>query len=251
MRARVIFMAPLLCCVVSPAVAARPEIAAAETHVSLAAGFAHSAYGATGVSAREAGTTPEFAVSAALLLPATTPFDYYAAFDYRFSGGGLAAGGNATDQAVFNAAEARLGGGLALPGGAEIIPYFAIGYQGWNRVIGGGGGRGGESFYRSALAGAGAKLDLPVSDLLVVSLDAEFLALAGGSLAGSMRGVTLSAATRVTPQEHVELGLDDAAYGPLHIFAQAWATHLSVDDPQIRIGSTQSGVNLGIGYSFY
>lgn len=240
MRARVVYMVPALWCLATPSLAAGPDaaetqaVATAETSVTLGAGFAQSSYsehltpGDAG-----AGFTPALTADAALLLPATGNFDYYAALSYRFSGGSGSA---------VTSAEARLGAGLALAGGAEIIPYIAAGYHGWN--ISGGGNT---STYSSPLAGAGTKLDLPLTNRLVASLGAEFLLLAGGSLSTKLQGVTLSAGSPgVTPEEHVELGLDGAAYGPMHVFAKAWVTHFTAAG-----ADTQTGVNLGIGYSFY
>ncbi len=234
MRARVFYMVPALWCLATPSLAAGPAVAAAETNVTLGAGFAQSSY-SEHLTPGDAGSgfTPALAAGAALLLPVTGNFDYYAALNTSFSGG---------DPAALSFAEARLGGGLALAGGAEIIPYLAAGYQGWNIASGGN-----TSTYSSPLAGAGTKFDLPLTSRLVVSLGAEFLLLAGGSLASKIQGVTLSSSNPgVTPEEHVELGLDGAAYGPMHVFAQAWVTHFTADGPD-----TQTGVNLGIGYSFY
>jgi hypothetical protein len=227
MRARVLYMVPALWCLATPSLAAGPTVAAAETNVALGAGFAHSSYSEH--LTPDSGATPALTASAALLLPASGNFDYYAALSTKFSGGK-------------QFAEARLGGGLALAGGAEIIPYIAAGYQGWNISKGGA-----ASTYSTALAGAGTKLDLPLTGRLVVSLGAEFLLLAGGNLATKLQGVTLaSGSPGVTPEEHVELGLDGAAYGPMHVFAQAWVTHFTATG-----ADTETGVNLGVGYSFY
>jgi hypothetical protein len=229
MRARVLYMVPALWCLATPSLAAGSAVAAAETNVTLGAGFAQSSYSEH--LTPDSGFTPALTASAALLLPASGNFDYYAALSTSFSG---------NSQSVVNFAAARLGGGLALAGGAEIIPYITAGYQGWNIS-------GGASAYSSPLAGAGTKLDVPLTSRFVVSFGAEFLLLAGGSLATKLQGVTLaSGSPGVNPEEHVELGLDGAAYGPMHIFAQAWVTHFYAAG-----ADTQTGVNLGIGYSFY
>jgi hypothetical protein len=60
---------------------------------------------------------------------------------------------------------------------------------------------------------------------------------------------SLAAGHAVTPEEHVALGFDDVAYGNLHVLAQAWWTRFTYAEPSTI--ATQSGVNLGIGYSFY
>lgn len=234
MRVRVFYMVPALWCLATPSLAAGPAVAAAETNVTLGAGFAQSSYSEHLTQGdADSGLNPALTAGAALLLPATGNFDYYAALRYNFSGGSGSAA---------NFAEARLGGGLPLAGGAEIIPYLAAGYQSSNITSGGN-----AVTYTSPLAGGGTKLDMPLTSRLVVSLGAEFLLLAGGSLATKIQGVTLSSSgLGVTPEEHVELGLDGAAYGPMHVFAQAWVTHFSAAGT-----NTQTGVNLGIGYSFY
>jgi hypothetical protein len=234
MRARVLYMVPALWCLATPSLAAGPAVAAAETNVTLGAGFAQSSY-SEHLTPGDAGTgfTPALTAGAALLFPATGNADYYAALSYRFSG---------ASQSALNFAEARLGGGLPLAGGAEIISYIAAGYQGWTIAS-----NGDASTYSSPLAGAGTKFDMPLTSRLVVSLGAEFLLLAGGSLATRLQGITLASnSPGVTPEEHVELGLDGAAYGPMHVFAQAWVTHFTAAG-----SDTATGVNLGIGYSFY
>lgn len=242
MRPRVLYMVPALWCLATPSLAAGSSVAAAESYVALGAGFVHSAYSAHLSGGDDApGFTPALTISAAALFPADAGYDYYTALSYRFSGGG----GN-----VFNFAEARLGGGIPLANGAEVMPYVAIGYQGWNRTRASAG-----TYYASPVAGAGARFDLPVTNRLVVSMGAEFLALAGGTVSGENFAQTTMG---ITPEERVELGLDGAAYGPLHVFAQAWLSHFTYAGTQAPAGAsapfsttTQTGVNLGIGYSFY
>ena len=217
MRARLlVVVVPVWWCLATPSLAAGPAVAAAESEVTLGTGFANTG----------SGLMPSLIGGISLLHPVAGGVDGYAGLSYRFSGGTLAYRGHN----AFNQVEARLGAGFALRGSAEIIPYAIIGYQAWNRT----------AFYRATMAGAGAKFDVPVSPILVLSLGTEFLALAGGNAATGQA---------VTPEEHVALGLDGAAYGNLHVFAQAWWTRFSAAEPLTT--EIQSGVNLGIGYSFY
>jgi hypothetical protein len=262
LRLRVFHLVPALWCMATPSVAASvsASVAAMENRVSLAVGAAYTSYGAHSLSGGgESGALPSVTLGAAMLRPAWPGIDYYAALSYRFSAGSLGTSAGGTDRAAFNSAEARLGAGLGLPDGAEIIPYLAIGYQSWNRILTAPGA--GAAFYASPLAGAGTRLDMPVTNRLVVSLGAEFLALAGGTISSTMPGTSLATATMgVTPETHIELGLDSAAYGALHLFAQAWWTHFTYagTTPSAPYGQSapfsatdQEGVNLGIGYRFY
>jgi len=268
MKSGALGLGALLCACAAPALAASPPVAAMETSVFLGGGFMHGQYHENITPGDdETGFTPGLTAGGHLLLPARG-FDYYAALGYDYNPGSLAYNGHtlagaplhATDNASFNRVEARLGIGLELPGGAEAIPFLAGGYQRWNRVIGLNGAIGASETYHTGLFGGGAKLDIPLSSAMVASGSAEILALAGGGITSNLRGVTISPGSfGVTPEERVELGVDETLFGPLHVFVRAYWMHFTYSGTQPDAASQyyepsshtmQEGVNLGFGYSF-
>jgi hypothetical protein len=122
----------------------------------------------------ESGYMPGFGVTLSALLP-TSPGhpaapDIYTDLGYEFNAGEIDYAGHyqtgqpttATDNAVFNRLEARLGVGLPLLNGDELIMFAAGGYQAWNRNINQKDAIGTDEFYSSGLFGGGLKLDVPL-----------------------------------------------------------------------------------------
>jgi hypothetical protein len=258
----------------SPALAAAPEIAQAETAVDLNAGVTNTRYHENLVPGDdENGVTPGFGVGAAALLPLLRGWnpDLYTALNYDFDAGNLHYSGHyvlsgapttATDNAVFNRVEAKLGLGYQFPGiGVELIPFFAAGYQSWNRNINSKGVTGTDEFYHSALLGGGMRLDLPITPGWVGSVDGEVLGLVGGGIAlnnfGSDQDFGASGAQRVS------LGLDDALSGRFHLTGTLSWQHFNYSGSKPQVVefvyliheplsvTTQMGINLGLAYSFY
>ena len=216
----------------------------------------------------ESGYAPGFGISASVLLPQRgLPTDYYAALMYDFSAGNVTYGGHylvsglplmATDHAVYNRIEARIGVGGRLIGGAELIPFAAFGYQAWNRNIENPGQIGTDEFYSAWLAGGGLKLDVPLSPRVVVSATAEMLALIGANVDNNSFGLNHSMG--ISGEERVTLGLDYALRGPLHMTAAAYYEHFNyagfAGGPQTDYlyeplsTTTQVGANVGVAYSF-
>jgi hypothetical protein len=244
------------------------EIAAAETNLNISVGFMHTQYSEGPLDA-ESGYTPGFGVGASVLLPSAFPnIDYYSALSYQFNAGNLTYNGHylvsglpltASDHAVFNRLEARLGIGLPLADGAvEAIPYIAAGYQSWNRNDSNNGTISTDEFYSSGLAGGGLKLDIPITATVVASGSAELLGMFGAHVSSDSFGNGFSMGT--SAQERVSLGLDDALNGPLHLQASADWTHFNYAGSKPSVATyglyeplsttTQFGVNLGIAYSF-
>src|SRR6516165_4418166 len=210
-------------------------IAAAETNINISVGFMHTQY-SEGPPDSENGFTPGFGVGASALLPsAWQNIDYYAAFAYQFNAGNLTYNGHylysgapltATDRAVFNRIQARMGLGFPLAGGAlEIIPYFTAGYQSWNRNIDVEGAQGTDEFYSSALVGGGLKLDIPITATIVASGGAEFLGMVGNHVDNNLVGIGFGMGN--SAQQRISLGLDSVLYGPLHLQANANWTHFN------------------------
>jgi hypothetical protein len=254
--------------------------AAAETNLNVSIGFLHTNY-TEGPPDSESGIGPGFGVGGSALLPSTFQnIDLYSALFYQFNAGNLNYNGHeinlitqqetplkATDRAVFNHIEGRLGLGFPLAQGqVEIIPYITAGYMAWNRNIDNKGVIGTDEFYRTALVGLGIKLDATVTPSLVFSATAQFSGLVASNITFNTfdEGHTMGD----SGDERVTLGLDQHVSGPLHVFATASVEHFNYagdkfnDNNIIFAGpfayqiaeptstTTQVGVNLGISYSF-
>ncbi len=255
------------------------EILAAETNLNLSGAFMHTQYhenAQPGSGDDENGWTGGFGVGASVLLPRLLVFpndDLYAALSYDFSAGNLTYGGHylfsglplqATDNAVFNRLEGRLGIGIPLIGGSELIPFIAAGYQSWNRNINNPAQIGTDEFYNTGLLGGGLKWDAPLTPRLVFSASAEALALIAGNVA--FNNTHISHGLGGSAEERVTLGLDYAVQGPFHVFGNVdWehfnyagykptnSTYFAPCDCAFYeplSTTTQFGMNLGVAYSF-
>lgn len=243
-------------------------VKAAETNINVSLGFIHTGY-SEGPPDQEHGFTPGFTVGGSVLVPsAFQNLDLYSALSYSFHAGNLTYDGHylysglpvtATDNAVFNNINARLGLGIPLSGGAvEVIPYLALGYQSWNRNVNNPGVIGTDEFYSAGLAGGGVKLDIPVSATIVLSGTAEMLDMFGAHISSDSLGIGFDMGN--SAQERVSLGLDDALYGQLHLQAVAGLSHFNYAGSKPSAESygyyeplsntTQVSVNLGVSYSF-
>jgi hypothetical protein len=253
----------------------RAAVLAAETNVNLGAAFMHTQYHENlppGTGDDENGFTGGFSLGAGALvrdgaLPGFT--DIYTSLADEFSAGGLNYGGHflasglpvdATDNAVFNRIEARVGIGFPLVHGVEVIPFIAAGYQMWNRTVRVKGAVGDDEYYHSALVGGGVKLDVPVNPLLVVSVTAEGFGLVAGGLA--INSLHSNDGFGPTGEERVSLGFDYNLGHQLHAIASAYWQHFNYSGfkPKPLGGyfyyyeplstTTQFGGNVGIAYSF-
>jgi len=254
--------------------AAVPAVAQAETEVSLDAGVMHTQYHENlSPGDDEDGLTAGFGVGAAALLPILRGWnpDLYTSLQYDFNAGDIHYGGhyqftgapvNATDNAVFNRIEARIGLGYQFPGiGVEAIPFLAAGYQAWNRNINNKGVIGTDEFYHSGFAGGGMRLDVPVAPRLVASIDGELLGLVGGGI--TIDNLGLDQDFGPSGEQRVNLGLDDAVAGRLHVFGRLFWEHFNYSGsrPQVYRSfflvheplsvTTQFGADVGVAYSFY
>ena len=260
------------CLAVQPAQGASPAVSAAETNVNLSVGLMSSQFHENVVPGDdESGVIPGFGVGVSALFPTrpgvASSVDIYSALIYNFDAGNIGYSGHylvsgapasATDHAVFNRVEARLGLGFPMVGGMESIPFLAGGYQTWNRNIEAPGTSGTDEFYHSGLFGLGYKLDVPIGAGFVASGTGELLGLAGGGISSANWSSTFG----VTPEERVELGLDDAVFGRFHLFATAYWQHFNYSGTRPESfgynyylyepfsSTTQIGANFGIGYNF-
>jgi hypothetical protein len=257
----------------APARAASPVVAAAETQVGIDGDFLHQQYHENlAVGDDESGYMPGFGINIGALLPTyagrlSAP-DIYTNLGYEFNAGNINYAGHyqsgqpvdLIDNAVMNRVEARLGVGLPLMSGDEIILFAAGGYQAWNRNINQKGGIGTDEFYHSGLFGGGLKLDMPIANTLVASATGELLGLAGGGITAN--GEDFGRGFGVTPEERVQLGLDEAVRPRIHVFAGAFWEHFNYSGTHPEYygnegyiyepfsTTTQFGANLGVGYSF-
>lgn len=233
-----------------PAFAADPTVSALETRVYVAGNAASMQSGPSGATGFDmSNTLTGYRLGASVLVPVGVP-DAYAALSYTSN----------TQDDSNSALEARLGLGAALPGGLEVIPFLATGYESWHRDVAIPGQFAGGDTYHTGLLGAGTRLDVPVTPSLAAYGTGEFLALAGGGLSSSGPGNTYTPnGFTITPEEHVDLGIDDALSNDVHLFAQTYWTHFSFSGAaatganqrfQPFSATSQEGVALGFGYSF-
>jgi hypothetical protein len=103
----------------------------------------------------------------------------------------------------------------------ELIPFFAGGYQDWYPNITGPAGY--RELYQAELLGAGLKLDVAANSRLVLSAEAEGLAVTHDSI--SAPALELNAPFGITGEESVRLGADWRFGRNWHIFPGLGATH--------------------------
>jgi hypothetical protein len=255
----------------------RQEVAAAETNVNISAAFMHTQYHenfAEGTGDDENGYSSGFSVGASALLVNQMIFDtdLYTSLNYEFSAGNLDYGGHylftglpatATDRAVFNRIEARIGIGFPLKYGVEVIPFVAGGYQAWNRNIDDKGVIGTDEFYHTWLIGGGLKLDVPLTTKIVASATGEVLGLVGGGISLNNENINQKFGTSI--EERLSLGLDYDVKGPYHIIGSAYweAFNYAGSQPEVYLlgdeyylvneplsTTTQFGASVGFAYSF-
>jgi hypothetical protein len=260
---------------VPAAQAASPEVEAAETQMSIGIGALHTQYHENlNPGDDENGAAAGFGVAISGLIPfypgrPTYP-DIYTYLGYEFNAGDLQYGGHyqfsglpaqATDNAVFNRIEARIGVGVPLQGGAELIPFLAAGYQSWNRNINQKDVIGTDEFYHAGLFGGGLKLDVPVTPQLVLSATGEFLAVAEAGI--DAHGIGVIGSLGAAGEARLTLGADFAITPRLHTFADVYLEHFNYagSRPNYNVlpgyyvyeplsTTTQFGGMAGVGYSF-
>ena len=274
---------------VQPASAASPAVQAAESALYLDAGLMHTQYHENiSPGDDESGFQAGLGGGGSYLRPAdprvTNGADFYAALDYGLSAGGITYSGHtqqivgnaivyaplaATDNAQFNRIEIRLGAGFPLIGGAESIPFVVGGYQTWSRNLSSSKQSQQGEFYRSGMLGVGWKFDVPIGQAVVVSATAEIYDLVGGSVTFNnffTNSDNLNNSFGASPEERIELGLDDAFGAHTHLLFKAFYEHFSytgsapknetdaagnqfsVREPSST--TSQFGANVGVGYSF-
>jgi len=261
------------------AMSGHDSIIAAESTISLSAGFMHTQYhenAAPGTGDDESGLTAGLGAGISGLIP--NPIiraDLYTALNYDFNAGNITYGGHylftnapaiLTDNAVFNRIELRLGVGFPFAENFEVIPFVAGGYQAWNRNINQQSEIGTDEFYRAGLMGAGVKLDFAATPRLVLSATGEGLAVLGGGTRSNNLGLNFQFGPSL--QERFELAADYAVTRPLHVFGRLDWEHFNYSGSKLSAATldiggfgykfyeplsttTQFGANVGVAYSFY
>jgi hypothetical protein len=256
------------------AYAASPTVQAAETSLYANVGYNYTNYSENVTPGdSEAGYEAGFGVGASYLA-STHPanpgaVDLYTALDYQFNAGNIKYTGHylfsgdpvdATDNAVFQRLEGRVGAGFPLIGGGESIPFLVGGYQAWNRNINNKGQIGTDEFYHSGMLGLGWKIDQPLSDGFTISATIEGLGLVGGGItANSVYPGVYPATFNVTPEFNLQFGLDKAIGPHLHLFTRVSGEHFTYSGTRIDAytyyyepssQTTQASFIMGAGYSF-
>ncbi len=253
--------------------AAVPLVQAVETSINIDASFMHQQYHENlhPVGDVENGYMPGFGVNISSLLPVKPGYspDLYTYLGYDFNAGDIHYDGHyiasgapavATDNAVFQRIEGRIGAGFPLQGGAEVIPFVMGGYQAWNRNVNQKGAIANDEFYHSGLFGLGVKLDVPVTPTVVISGTGEIIGLAGGGI--TAHGINFGRGFGVTPEERLELAVTDQFTPRWHATGSAYWEHFNYSGTHPEYygdegyayepfsTTTQFGFTVGVGYSF-
>jgi hypothetical protein len=245
----------------NPIVVANNEagIAATGTHMNYLENLS------TSPSDSETGWMPGFAVKYSLMgdyFPAVE--NLYFSVQYQFSTGNVAYKGGyigthkvlySTTGETTNRVIARLGKGFYLSRNMMLTPYFAGGYQGWNRKL----SSSEIENYKAELAGIGAKFQYALNSRLVFGVDAEWLALLGGSMTPNMANLPdLGVANfDISGEEKVGFNADYRISGPFHIYGGVNYTHFNYTGGLLNGGYFEPssatnllGMNLGLAYAF-
>lgn len=195
------------------------------------------------------------------------PSDMYFAVHYQRNSGNIAYKGSlqngsiydGTDSATTNRVIARIGKGFQLSNAMMLTPYIAGGYQDWNRHMLGPSGY--TEDYSSGLIGAGAMFQYAATNRLVLTLNAEGLAMIGGGMTphnvpgyGNTLGNT---SFGTSGQEKIAADVDYRISGPWHLYGGLSYTHFNYTGGALNFGASEplSSTNLfsmdaGIGYQF-
>jgi len=217
----------------------------------------------------ESGWMPGFAAKYSLMgdyFPSLP--NLYFAVNYQFSSGDIAYHGatlsgtplEGTDSATTNWVLARLGMGLPLAQSWMFTPYIAGGYQNWDRDIGY------TEKYSAGLVGAGLMLQYAPTQQLVLSANAQGLAVIGGGMtpSGSLLQDNLGTASFGTSgEERVSLDADYRLNSSWHVYGGLNFTHFNYTGGALSSPLAQFlgyveppsstnlfGMQLGVAYGF-
>ncbi len=221
----------------------------------------------------ESGWMPGFAAKYTLMgdyfssLP-----NLYFAVNYQFNSGDIAYHGalqngtllEGTDSATTNWVLARLGMGLPIAQSWMFTPYIAGGYQNWNRNLQG--AHGYTEKYNAGLVGVGLMLQYAPTAQLVLSANAQGLAVIGGGMTPS--GTPLqdrlgTASFGTSGQERISLDADYRLNSSWHVYGGLNFTHFNytggalnsplaqfLDYTEPPSSTNLFGMQLGVAYGF-
>ncbi len=226
-----------------------------------------------GPSDIESGWLPGFSVKYSLMgdyFPSLP--NLYFAVNYQFTGGNIAYHGalqdgsplRGTDSVTTNWVLARLGMGLPLAQSWMFTPYVAGGYQNWNRDLQG--PHGYTEKYSAGLAGAGLMLQYAPTARIVLSANAQGLAVFGGGMTPSgnaFQDNLGNANFGASGQERLAFDIDYRISGPWHLYGGVDFTHFNytggaLNSPLAQLlqysepssSTNLFGMNLGVAYGF-
>ncbi len=217
-----------------------------------------------GPSDTESGWMPGFTLQGSYLNAAN--HGIYGDVQYGYSSGGITYHGailgtdkpiTGTDSATIQYLMTKLGYSMDFSGN-ELIPYVAAGWQHWSRNITANGATPTDEGYESGLIGAGLLYQYACTPRLVSSVDAEFLAVVGGSMTPKVDDGALGTASFDTSgEEKISVTENYRISGPWHVFAGLQFTHFNYTGGSLRYGYYEPSsatnifdVNTGISYSF-
>ncbi len=216
----------------------------------------------------ESGWMPGFEVKYSLMGNHFKEFlsNMYFAVHYQYNSSSISYQGavgkrpyDGTDAATTNRVLAKLGKGFELSNSMMLTPYVAGGYQNWNRDLKGRYGY--TEDYSSGLIGVGAMFQYAATDRLVLTVNAEGLAMVGGGMTPHNvpgLGNTLGSASFGTSgQEKIAADLDYRVSSKWHLYGGLNYTHFNYTGGALKYGAIEplSSTNLfsmdaGIGYQF-
>lgn len=214
-----------------------------------------------GPSDIESGWMPGFAVSGSYL----NHQNVYLALRYAYDSGSIQylgadiGSGNkvtATDNATTQRLLGRIGYAFWLNPSMSVTPYAAAGFQSWNRDLTGPGGY--TEDYRSILAGVGGRFQYAYGPRLVLTANAEMLAVTGGGMTPHLDNLPLGSARFGTSgEEKIALGANYRISGPWSVFGGLDFTHFNYTGGALKYGFSEPssstnrfGMDLGVAYHF-
>jgi hypothetical protein len=215
-----------------------------------------------GPSDTESGWMPGFKVAGSYM----DHQNIYLHLGYAYNSGGIHydganlethAASYTTDRATTQRLLGKIGYGFWLSPHMAITPYVAAGFQSWHRNLLITGGQEIED-YSSPLAGVGALFQYQMTPRMILSADAEVLAVTGGGMTPHITGISApSAKFGTSGEEKLGLSANYRIDGPFSVFGGLSFTHFTYTGGAMgkyfmepASSTNRFGVNAGVRYSF-